>query len=235
VKLAIMQPYFFPYIGYWQLINAVDKFVVYDQIEYTKKGWINRNQILLNGSSKIITLPIKKDSDWLNINERRVADVWDKQRTKLLNLIKAAYGKAPEYKRVIPLIEECLNTDQANLFEFLYRTINLIARFLYIDTEIIISSNVDVSSELKSQDRVIETCRRLEASQYINPQGGVELYKSDAFQKHSIDLKFLFTNSITYNQYENEFIPYLSIIDVLMFNSTDMVSNLLNQYKLQPG
>ena len=86
MKVAIMQPYFLPYIGYLQLLNSVDKFILYDDIEYTKKGWINRNRIV---DGEIITLPLKKDSDYLNVVERRLSDDWRKQKTKLLNKIES--------------------------------------------------------------------------------------------------------------------------------------------------
>ena len=233
MKIAIMQPYFFPYIGYWQLINAVDKFVVYDNIKYTKKGWINRNQLLLNGSNRVFTLPIKKDSDYLNINERYIADTWPSQKIKLLNLIKCAYSKAPEFKRVMPLIEECLNISNNNLFEFLHKTIKNLASFLNIKTEVIVSSSLHSKETLRSQSRVIDICRELKASEYINPQGGVELYQPDAFKMYSIDLKFLFSTIDAYKQYNNQFIPHLSIIDVLMFNGVTEIKNLLNQFTLK--
>ncbi len=83
MKLAIMQPYFFPYIGYFQLINTVDEFVVYDNIEFTKKGWINRNRILVNGKDEYITLPIKKDSDFLHVKDRFLAETWSKDSAKM--------------------------------------------------------------------------------------------------------------------------------------------------------
>lgn len=231
MKVAIMQPYFFPYIGYWQLINAVDKFVIYDNIKYTKKGWINRNQILANNKAKIFTAPIQKDSDLLDVNQRFISDSWDK--SKMLNLIKSSYSRSPQYKKVMPLIEKCLLVEEENLFNFLYVNLTNILDFLEIKTDIIISSTLDIDHNLKSQDRVIATCKKLGATQYINPQGGINLYNKLEFEKNRIDLKFLFSDQITYKQYSDRFLPWLSIIDILMFNETTTIKKFLQQFTLK--
>lgn len=116
-KVAIMQPYFLPYIGYWQLINAVDEFVIYDNIEYTKRGWFNRNRILENDHDRLFTVPVKKDSDYLNVDERRIGDDATKENTRTLRIIQANYKKAPYYGEIYPLIEKCLLSSEINLFE----------------------------------------------------------------------------------------------------------------------
>ena len=118
-KIGIMQPYIYPYIGYFQLINSVDVFVIYDDIEYTKKGWINRNRLLQNGKDEYFTIPIKKDSDFLDVKHRVLSDNWSKDRDKLINKIKNSYSKAPQFKEVFPLIEDDLNSDSKNLFDFM--------------------------------------------------------------------------------------------------------------------
>ena len=120
MKLAIMQPYIFPYIGYFQLINAVDKFVVYDNIQFTKKGWINRNRVLMNGKDEYFTISLKKDSDFLNVDQRMVSDIFKTDRIKLLRRISEAYRKAPEYNKVYPLVESIINEEEENLFAFIY-------------------------------------------------------------------------------------------------------------------
>src|SRR5690349_10134683 len=114
MKLAIMQPYFFPYIGYFQLINASDLFIVYDNIQYTKKGWINRNRFLQNGKDVLFSIPLKKDSDYLDVRDRDLA--LDFNKTKLLNQIKAAYQRAPYMNETYPIIEEIIQFDDINLF-----------------------------------------------------------------------------------------------------------------------
>ena len=233
MKLAIMQPYFFPYIGYFQLINAVDEFVIYDNIEFTKKGWINRNRILVNGKDSIISLPLKKDSDFLNVNERFIANTWDLDRKKMINKISESYRKAPHYKDVIILIEKCLLYNDTNLYNFILNSIKIINDFLLISTKIIISSSIDIDHKLKSEEKVIAICKKLNASTYINPPGGINLYNYEQFNLNKINLIFQKNNIFTYNQFNHNFIPSLSIIDVLMFNDKEKIINILNNKSIQ--
>jgi hypothetical protein len=232
MKIGIMQPYFFSYIGYWQLINTVDKFVIYDNIQFTKKSWIRRNRILLNGKDKLFTLPIKKDSDYLDVSERYLSETFPKKREKLLNQIKMAYKKAPQFSTVFPIIEECINYNNDNLFEYIYHSIVKVLEYLDIDTEIIISSSIDIDHSLQNKYRVIETCKVLGGDTYINPIGGMELYDKEEFSQNGIELKFLQTDNFKYKQYDNSFVPNLSIIDVMMFNSIEEVKKMLEKYEL---
>lgn len=232
MKISIMQPYFFPYIGYWQLINAVDKFVVYDNIQFTKKSWIRRNRILVNGKDKLFTLPIKKDSDYLDVRERYLSETFPEERKKLLNQIKMAYKNAPQFKAVFTLIEDCINFDNDNLFEYIYHSIIKVLKYLDIDTEIIISSSIDMDHSLHNKYRVMETCKALGGDIYINPIGGVELYDKEEFFQNGIELKFLQTEPFEYKQYDNSFVPNLSIIDIIMFNLAEKIHEILDEYKL---
>lgn len=228
-----MQPYFFPYIGYWQLINEVDKFVIYDNIEFTKKGWIRRNRILMHGKDRMISLPIKKDSDYLDVNKRYLADSFKKDKVKLINQIKMAYSKAPEFNMVFPLIETAINCEEDNLFEFIKTSIMTITEYLGMDTEIIISSDIDMDHSLMNKDRVIEICKKLHGNKYINPIGGVDLYSKEDFESEGISLEFIRADLVEYKQFNNMFVPGLSIIDVIMFNSKDRVKEMLEQYSLE--
>lgn len=233
MKVAIMQPYFFPYIGYFQLINAVDVFVVYDNIEYTKKGWINRNRILVNGKPEYISLPLKKDSDYLNVDQRYLSESWNMDKKKLLNKIKESYRKAPFYENIMPLIEDIINYPEDNLFKFIYNSILKLSDFLSINTKIVMSSSLQYDNNLKSQDKVLSICKSLGAKTYINPEGGVDLYDKEDFLSNSIELFFLKADKRTYVQYHNDFVPFLSIIDVLMFNDKNSVMDYLtNGYSL---
>jgi len=234
MKLAIMQPYFFPYIGYFQLMNAVDEMVIYDNVEYTKGGWINRNRILLNGKDVFITIPLKNGSDYLTIKERYLADNWNKEKTKLLNKITEAYRQAPFFKNTIEIVADCLNYPSMNLFEFIFNSVEKIKFVLGIETPLIISSSIKIIKELKSELKVISICKSRRADVYINPIGGLELYKKDNFKRESIDLFFLSTTNIKYKQFDFEFVKYLSIIDVMMFNSlADIKSYLDYNYSLE--
>lgn len=230
MKLAIMQPYIFPYIGYFQLINAVDKFVVYDNIQFTKKGWINRNRILVNGKDDYITLPLKKDSDYLNVDQRKLSDSFATEKIKLSRRIAESYRKAPEFSSIFPLVEAAVNDESENLFDYIFQSLQVVCSFLDIKTEFIKSSIIPINHQLKAQDKVIAICEALGASQYINPVGGVELYSKKIFQQHHIELNFIKSNTIEYPQFNNEFVPWLSIIDVMMFNSKERIQQYLQSF-----
>ena len=224
--VAIMQPYFFPYIGYFQLIAAVDLFVVYDNIKYTKKGWINRNRMLQNGTDVMFSLPLKSGSDALNICERELAA--DFNRSKLLNQLKGAYRQAPFFAETFPLIEQVVQHEEANLFRFLHHSICKTCEHLGITTEIMASSAIAINHELKSQDKVIAICEALGATAYVNAIGGMELYSKEEFNRHGISLSFIKSQPFEYAQFGNEFVPWLSIIDVLMFNPLEKVRECIN-------
>jgi len=231
MKVAIMQPYLLPYVGYFQLIAAVDLFIVYDNIQYTKKGWINRNRICRNGAAVTFSLPLKSASDHLDVCERELAA--DFKREKLLNQIKGAYQRAPFFAQVFPLIERIVRFDENNLFRFLYHSICTMREFLNISTEIRISSGIAIDHSLKKQDKVVALCRAVGGSTYVNASGGTELYSREDFQSHGIALKFIRSKPFEYRQFEPRFVPLLSIVDVLMFNSLEEVRNCIsNNYEL---
>ncbi len=223
-----MQPYFFPYIGYFQLMQAADEFVVYDNIQFSKKGWINRNRILVNGSDAYMTLPLKKDSDFLDVKDRYLSDEWPAERKKMLNRITESYRKAPQFAKVFPVIEKAILHEDRNLFAFIFNSLQLICDYLEIKTPLIISSTIPIDHQLKADKKVIALCKARQADVYINPIGGVELYNKDDFKKEGIELKFLKADNITYPQFGNGFVPFLSIIDVMMFNEKEEVKKILN-------
>lgn len=226
MKLGIMQPYFFPYIGYFQLIAAVDVFIIYDNIKYTKKGWINRNRILQNGKDVMISLPLKKDADNLYVCQRELALEFN--REKLLNQIRGAYQRAPFFTQTFPLIELVVLYDEANLFRFLHHSITRICEHLGITTRINTSSRIAIDHELKSQDKVLALTENVGASTYVNPIGGMELYSREAFRGKGISLEFIQSRPFIYVQFGDEFVPWLSIIDLLMFNSLDTVKSCVS-------
>ena len=228
-KIAIMQPYFFPYIGYFQLINAVDKFIIYDNIQFTKKGWINRNRLLLNGKDEYFTLPLKNDSDYLNVNERELSIDWLKEKTKTLNKIKENYKKAPYFNEVYNLIENCFNYECLNLFDFILNVLKNTLNYLTINTDSVISSTLSINHNLKAEEKVIAFCKNLNAKTYLNPIGGLELYCKEHFLNEGIKLNFIKANNCVYKQFDNEFIPFLSIIDVMMFNSKEEIKRMIEK------
>lgn len=224
-----MQPYIFPYIGYFQLINAVDKFVIYDNIQFTKKGWINRNRLLLNGKDEYFTLPLKSDSDFLNVKERELSKDWLKEKNKTLNKIKENYKKAPYFKEVYNLVESNFNFESLNLFDFILNALKNTLNYLFIKTEIVISSTLAINHNLKAEEKVIAICKALNAETYLNPIGGIELYNKEHFLNEGIKLNFIKANNCIYKQLNNEFIPFLSIIDVMMFNSKEEIKRMIEK------
>lgn len=231
MKLAIMQPYFLPYIGYFQLIDSVDKFIVYDDIQYTKKGWINRNRFLLNGKVEYFTINLKKASSKSLIKHKSLADSYNP--LAILRQIRSAYKKAPYFDDVFPMFEQIFLAKEKELFSYILSSLRLICDYLEITTTIIPSSQFALHRQFKGQDKVLHLCTITEATHYINPIGGQQLYEQKSFHKQGIELSFIKSNTVVYEQFSNTFEPWLSILDVLMFNSKKEAQFMLkNEYEI---
>jgi hypothetical protein len=231
MKVGIMQPYFFPYIGYWQLIKAVDKYVIYDDVNFIKGGWINRNQILMNGEAKMINLQMYGASPNKLINEVEISGDYV-YNNKLLKTIESCYKKAAYFSDVYPIIENIISKETNNLAESLEYSIRKVCDYLGVKTELIVSSELEKNSSLRGQAKVIEICKLLGADEYYNAIGGLNLYSNSVFQDHGIKLSFLKTKEIKYKQFNDEFVPNLSIIDVMMFNSRQEINQLFGVFDL---
>ena len=223
-----MQPYLFPYIGYFQLIHSVDRFVIYDDVNFIKNGWINRNQILIGGKPAWFTLQLQGASPNKLINEVCVGG----NANKLLKTLRNNYSKAPYFEQVFPLAETILLNPEKNIARFIGDSLQRICAYLSIKTRFSYSSEIKKDNELRAQDKVLNICRLLDAKVYNNPIGGMELYSSEVFSSCGIKLHFVKTESIEYAQGSQEFFPNLSILDVMMFNSFDETKKMLNSYKL---
>jgi len=221
-----MQPYFLPYIGYFQLIGAVDVFIVYDNIKYTKKGWTNRNRMLRDGKDVLFSLPLKGDSDSRDVCERELAANF--HREKLLRQLISGYRRAPYFAKTFPLIEQIVRYADTNLFRFVHHSIIRICQHLGIETEIRKSSDIAIDHDLKNQDKVLALCAAVGASSYLNAIGGMDLYSRQAFRGRGIELKFIRSKSFEYAQLGDAFVPWLSIIDVMMFNSAEAIAAAVN-------
>jgi hypothetical protein len=230
MRLAIMQPYIFPYIGYFQLINAVDKFVIYDDVNYINKGWINRNNILVNNKACLFTVPLKDASQNRLIKDIEVLN--DDWKLKFLKTVEMAYKKAPKFQDVFPLIKNVVQTNTVHISELAYTSLRLVAEYLECSIMFEVTSSVYENATLKAQNRILDICLKEKASQYINPIGGVEIYSKDLFDGSSIRLNFLKTNALSYKQFGPDFTPNLSMIDTLMFNSKDEIKRMLDLYEL---
>lgn len=226
MKVGIMQPYFMPYIGYFQLIKAVDKYVVFDDVNYINRGWINRNNILVGGQKRLFTIELNGASQNKHINEIEIKDDFK----KFMKTIQMNYSKAPNYQAVMALLENIIAFHDKQLAKFIKNCIQEILHYLIIDTEIIMSSDIDKDNQLKGKEKIINICKNLQSDFYINAIGGTDMYNKDDFKKNGIQLLFLKTNEISYKQFNHLYVPSLSIIDVLMFNSVDKVNSLLDSY-----
>lgn len=233
MKLAIMQPYFFPYIGYFQLMNAVDKFVFYDDVTFIKQGWINRNRILLNDKEHLFSVPIKDISSNKFIKDVKIhQDLYHIFKKKLLKTIKQSYSKSPFFESVFLLFQDTLNCKVETINDLAKHSIKSICKYLYIDT-ILIDSSVDYQNgHLHAQERVLDICKKENTNTYINAIGGKDLYSKDEFSRNGIGLFFLKPLIIEYKQFNNDFVPWLSIIDIMMFNGKDRIKKMLNNYVL---
>ncbi len=231
MKIAIMQPYFFPYIGYFQLINAVDKFIIYDDVNYINKGWINRNRILINKQPCIFSIPLKKASQNRKIYEIEMAA--DRRwKQKFIKTLEIHYKKAPNFEIAISLIKTLLAEDYQYIVQLILHCLHELMLYLQLNTKLIETSKVYNVQPLKGKEKILEICKKEKATRYINPIGGQNLYSKEEFKQKGIDLNFLKTNNIYYKQYGNEFVPDLSIIDLLMFNSQVKLQQMITEYEL---
>lgn len=229
--LAIMQPYFLPYIGYFQLLKAVDKFVLYDDVNFINRGFINRNNLLVNGNASLFTIPLKDASQNKLIREVTLSPdaSW---KTKLTRTVEQSYRKAPQFGAVFPLFRDIIDFSPSDIGDLCRYSIVQVSRYLGIDTEIVPSSVIYENASLKREERILDICRQESAFHYINPQGGVALYDKETFAQHHVRLSFLKAGLTPYPQFKNPFVPGLSILDVLMFNDIPGVHELLDHYEL---
>ena len=231
MKIGIMQPYFFPYIGYFQLLNMVDKYLVYDDGLYAKNKWAYRNRILINGAPGYFRVKLLKVSHDQRFNEIRISNEFAEKK-KQIRTLECSYAKAPHFSEVMPLLEQFLLADYDNLSEYNVASNRLVCNYLSIKTEILLSSELNTDKTLKKQYSIFEECRVLGGNEYINAIGGMELYDFEEFRENGIELAFLKSDDIIYRQFGKEFVPNLSIIDVMMFNTVPEIQDMLNRYTL---
>ena len=232
MKIGIMQPYLFPYIGYWQLMNAVDRYVIFDDVNFINRGWINRNRILVNGAPKYFNVQMSGASQ-----NKRILDVGvtndPAEAGKQLAMIENAYRKAPAFADCFPLVADCFRYKGKNLADFVAHSIRGTADYLGIETELLLSSEIEKDETKRGQEKILDLCKRLGATEYYNAIGGRELYDQAAFSAAGIGLSFVQAGEARYEQFSGApFVPYLSIIDVMMFCDRAQIARLLNDFTL---
>ena len=232
-----MQPYVLPYIGYIQLMNAVDTFVFYDDVAFINRGWVNRNRLLVNGKEYLFTIPLKEASQNKAIREIELAND-PKWRGKLLKTIEQSYRKAPQYTVVMPMTERIINFQAENrsdvsVADYIFHSFTELTAYLGITSRLVASSTIYENGQLKAQERIVDICRQEGAERYINPIGGTELYSQTAFDPIGCELRFMQPRRITYPQTgSSEFVPWLSILDLLMNLNAEEIRPLLTQFDL---
>ena len=233
MKLAVMQPYLFPYIGYFQMIKAVDVFVFYDDVNFIKQGWINRNRILVSNKEYLFTVPLKNASSFVSINETFInLDFFKKWKKTFLQTIEQNYKKAPQFEEVFLLLNEIFEKNHITISQLAVDSVVTISKYLGIEKKFLISSEQYHNQTKPREERLIAICKAEQATQYINAIGGKELYTKESFKKEAIELSFIKSFPIDYKQFNNEFVSWLSIIDVLMFNTIEEVNQMLDKYEL---
>lgn len=230
MTIGIMQPYFMPYIGYFQLMKAVDKYIIYDDVNYIKGGWVNRNNILINGKKKMFTISLSGASPNKLFNEIEIKDDFK----KLIKTLQMNYSKSAHFKETMLLMERIISYPNKQLAQFVGNSFQEILNYLSINTEIIFSSDINKDNALRGQDKVLNICNIIGADTYYNAIGGQELYKKEEFEATGITLYFIETIIQHYSQPQvPDFVPYLSIIDVLMNNSKKDINALLDSFILR--
>jgi hypothetical protein len=232
MKIAIMQPYLFPFIDYYQLIHAADTFVVYDDVNFIKRGWINRNRILSKAGPLWFRVPLLKVSQNKKINETRIVQdpKWSK---KLEKTIGQNYRKANFYAETFALVKAIIQKKYETIDELAFQSLKSLCDYLSINTVFIRTSLEYNNHHLKGQDRILDICRQEGADTYINVSGGRALYSHKAFKQAGIQLYFMKSINQKYKQSSNTFWPNLSIIDVLMHCGRKYTQQLLNNFELQ--
>lgn len=232
MTIAVMQPYIFPYLGYFQLIYAADRFVFYDDVKYIKQGWINRNKILINGNENMFSVPVSKPVQFSAINEVLLhPELFPAWKLKFLKSVTQAYKKAPYFDAVFPVIEEVMLSDSGNIGELAVKSITTVCNYLDLEREFFLSSvQFGPTKGVGRAERLIMISKILGGDRYINAIGGTELYSKEFFSERGMELEFLQPELNSYQQFGKDFQPGLSIIDVLMFNSVSETTEMLSNY-----
>ncbi|GAB2776575.1 hypothetical protein HNQ93_001936 [Hymenobacter luteus] len=229
MRVAVMQPYLFPYLGYFQLLRAADKFVLLDDVQFIKRGWINRNRILVNGQEHLFTIPLEGVSQHKLIQQVQV-QAEQHARRKLLQTIRQAYKKAPYFAACFPLLEQVLlSPPSLAVTDMAHASLLAVGHYLGWEPQLYLSSALPKEPGLSGADRILAICHELKADQYVNMEAGRPLYDAAHFAGRGVELQFLRARLLPYPQAAPTFVPGLSIIDVLMQNSPAWVRETLAQ------
>lgn len=228
MKLAVMQPYLFPYIGYFQLISASDLFLIYDDVAYIKQGYINRNSILSSNGATRFTVPVPGASSNKLISEL----AFSRDVAKVLKMIEQSYSKSPYFESVFPIIRETLELEDRSIASVCQKSFEEIFSYLGKEKQFKKTSELEYDRSAAARDRLIALCHQFGADCYINAPGGRKLYTKSGFAEKGIDLKFIDSLPLKYSQGVTEYFSNLSIVDILMNCSPDLVIENMERYEL---
>lgn len=234
MKLGIMQPYFFPYIGYFQLINYADKWVVFDVVQFIRHGWINRNRILKPSEGwQYITVPLKKYRRETPIKDILISGETDWQ-DRIFRQLEHYKKKAPYYSQVLDYLEDCFSSKDTNILDLNIISLKKTCKYLGIkfDYSVFSEMNLEIDPVSHPGEWALKISEALNASEYVNPPGGREIFNKKQFEEANIDLNFLEVNLKEYNQRRSTFEDGLSMIDVMMFNSPEEINEFLDDYSI---
>lgn len=232
MKLAIMQPYFFPYIGYWQLIHAADCFVLFDDVQYIRHGWINRNRILKPGGGwQYIVVPLKKHNG-REVIKNVLVHPDNKWKDLILAQLHHYKKKARYFTETYQLVRGALfGAHEQGIAALNMSIVKALCSVLEMKKDILTSSaqQYDYANVGDAGEWALRIAEQMGAKEYINPVGGKDLFSKEKYSASGITLSFLQSKEVIYSQL-GDFIPALSIIDVLMFNGVEGTKGLLDQY-----
>ena len=226
MMLAVMQPYLFPYLGYYQLAYHVNKFIFYDDVNFIKGGYINRNNILANGRRQLFTIPVEKSSSNRKINELHFSN----NRKKVVKTIEQSYRRAPYFEAVIPIVCEILNSSETHVPKLCSDSVGSVFKYLGLEFNSSFSSDLHYNRDASAKDKLYSICKILKADKYCNMKNGQSQYSKDEFAEKGIELSFLEMENFSYYQGKNDFVSHLSIIDILMWNDKSAVKALMKKY-----
>lgn len=228
VRLSINQPYFFPYIGFFQLLHACSKFVSLDDANFIKRGWINRNRILINGKPTYLNLQIVDASQNRKICETKI-DKYSGWKDDILKKLRISYSRAPFYTDTFTVVRNTLDTHSDLVSDISFQSILEVCNYLKLRREFGRCQG-DVAGS--GEERIIGICKKENAGSYVNLPGGQELYDREKFRNDGIELLFIEPKLREYRQFGGDFVPGLSIIDVMMFNSPEAILDMISDYGL---
>lgn len=233
MRLAVMQPYLFPYLGYYQLVHAVDRFIFYDDVNFIKRGWIHRNQVLVNRQAHRFSVPMDRASQHQRIDEVRLHPTeYPTWRQKFLKTLQQSYRRAPCFAPIYELVDRVLSPEPVSIASLAAESVTAVCDYLEITRDFVRASALSYDTTRRGAERILALCAQSGADAYVNPPGGQDLYRAEDFTKRGLSLRFIRPEPVAYEQFGAPFVPNLSVIDVLMFNSPDQIQAMLPRYTL---